>query len=367
MPRDGERIKMISPSSLTLEWMARVSAKHRKADKILIEKVIRALLLLEGLAGSGLSFVFKGGTAVMLLQDTPKRFSIDIDIIVPEKADLNDLFSGFIKEKGFSRVELQNRETEPEIDKSHYKFYYEPVHKSNLSEDGILLDVLGEASNYRKIVPVKIDSPFVKQDGPPAKINIPSKEDILADKLTAFAPNTTGVPYMKGGFSRAMEIVKQLFDIGNLFDDVHDMSVIRETFGKIARTEMRYRQLAGDVNLVLEDMFQTALCISTKGKAGRGDLSALQEGVSQIRAYIFSELYHIEKAIVHASRIAYLSKLIEAKESAIVRFEGPEQVLEWTIGRPFNTKLNKLKRTNPEAFFYWYQSFLLAKKQGQHS
>ncbi len=47
----------------------------------LLEKVYRAFLLLEGLSESGVDFVFKGGTAVMLLLDRAQRFSIDIDII----------------------------------------------------------------------------------------------------------------------------------------------------------------------------------------------------------------------------------------------------------------------------------------------
>jgi predicted nucleotidyltransferase component of viral defense system len=72
-----------------LPGRCRLSAENRKADKILIEKVIRALLLLEGLVESGLPFIFKGGTAVMLLQKRPKRFSIDLDIIVPLKDRVN--------------------------------------------------------------------------------------------------------------------------------------------------------------------------------------------------------------------------------------------------------------------------------------
>lgn len=45
----------------------------------LLEKMIRALMLLEGLSKSGLTFIFKGGTALMLLLDSAKRLSIDID------------------------------------------------------------------------------------------------------------------------------------------------------------------------------------------------------------------------------------------------------------------------------------------------
>ncbi len=39
-------------------------------------------MLLEGLFKSGLPFIFKGGTALMLLMNSAKRLSIDIDIIL---------------------------------------------------------------------------------------------------------------------------------------------------------------------------------------------------------------------------------------------------------------------------------------------
>ena len=41
------------------------------------------------------------------------------------------------------------------------------------------------------------------------------KYDILGDKLTAFAPHTTGVPL---GVGKSMEIAKQLFDAATLID-----------------------------------------------------------------------------------------------------------------------------------------------------
>jgi len=63
---------MIHTQTLTPQWLEEISAQHRKADKILIEKAIRALFLLEGLANSNLHFVFKGGTALMLTLLTEK-------------------------------------------------------------------------------------------------------------------------------------------------------------------------------------------------------------------------------------------------------------------------------------------------------
>jgi len=78
---------MISKESLVIEWINKVSSSNRKADKILVEKVIRAFLLLEGLSKQNIEFVFKGGTALMLLLDSSKRLSIDIDIILPNAPD----------------------------------------------------------------------------------------------------------------------------------------------------------------------------------------------------------------------------------------------------------------------------------------
>ncbi|MCD6178653.1 MAG: nucleotidyl transferase AbiEii/AbiGii toxin family protein [Bacteroidales bacterium] len=42
-------------------------------------------MLLEGLSESKLDYVFKGGTALMLILNSTKRLSIDIDIIIPKR------------------------------------------------------------------------------------------------------------------------------------------------------------------------------------------------------------------------------------------------------------------------------------------
>ena len=138
---------MINLTEISSEWLYQVSKKHRKADKILAEKVIRALLLLEGLVKQKLSFVFKGGTALMLHFNSTKRLSIDIDIILPNDSDsyrnkdLPSILDAIIKEQGFLRKELQNRNTSSKIKKEHYKFFYTPLHKTNKDQEYVLLDV----------------------------------------------------------------------------------------------------------------------------------------------------------------------------------------------------------------------------------
>jgi predicted nucleotidyltransferase component of viral defense system len=138
---------VINLTEISSEWLYQVSKKHRKADKILAEKVIRALLLLEGLVKQKLSFVFKGGTALMLHFNSTKRLSIDIDIILPNDSDsyrnkdLPSILDAIIKEQGFLRKELQNRNTSSKIKKEHYKFFYTPLHKTNKDQEYVLLDV----------------------------------------------------------------------------------------------------------------------------------------------------------------------------------------------------------------------------------
>lgn len=108
---------MINKEEITLEWIEKVSKANRNADKILVEKVIRALLLLEGLVKQKLCFVFKGGTALMLHLNSAKRLSIDIDIIMPEKQDsLNETLDKVAEEQGFIRKEEQKRTANTKID-----------------------------------------------------------------------------------------------------------------------------------------------------------------------------------------------------------------------------------------------------------
>src|SRR5690625_4212124 len=100
---------MIDQSKLTDKWVQQVAGEHN-ADPLLIEKVIRALLLLEGLVKQDLTFVFKGGTALLLHFDSTKRLSIDIDIILPNKEiNLEEILTAVVEEQNFTKFELQER------------------------------------------------------------------------------------------------------------------------------------------------------------------------------------------------------------------------------------------------------------------
>lgn len=211
-----------------------------------------------------------------------------------------------------------------------------------------------EENLYQKIVETPINSPFLFQIGEIQAVKTPSFEDILGDKMTAFAPNTTGIPYYKGKFSKSMEIIKQLYDVANLLESVNDLSIVRKTFKRLAEIESQYRQLEITNNDVLQDTYQTCLCLALRGADGIGNFEELLSGIKKVSRFMFSENFSYEKVVVMTGKIAYLTRLVANDETEVNLFKGANTVKDLTIVQPHNTKLNKLKKQYPEAFWYWW-------------
>ena len=346
---------MIKIKSSSKEWIEAVS-KSKNADKILVEKVVRALMLLEGLAKSNLDFCFKGGTALMLLFGSAKRLSIDIDIIVPDKeVEFDSILEKICEEYGFTRFEEQKRKAKTKIDKVHYKLFFESAIEEK--ESHILLDILKEEIHYQNIVEVPIDSLFVELDGTAIQVKVPDFNNILGDKLTAFAPNTTGIPYKKGEKEMGMEIIKQMYDIGCLCDHADNPKIVSSVFSSFADTEIQYRGNMCTVSDVLEDIIDNSLEICLRGNHGKADFAILSKGIVQVKGFIYSETFHLEKAITYAAKAVYIASLIKYGEDKIERYDPSilPELIGWQIREPMNTKLNKIKKSDREAFFYLYK------------
>jgi len=349
---------MIKPECFTREWCEQVAQRLNYKDTQLIEKVVRALSLLEMLVQSGCPFHFKGGTATMLLLGgVTNRLSIDIDIICPPGTVIEQYLSRF-KEFGFTKIDLVERKSPGKnIPKSHSKFFYQLTYTDKVDKEGyILLDVLYEDCHYRNTLEIPIVSPFIEIEGEPLNVRVPSVDDILGDKLTAFAPNTTGIPYYKKDKVCSVEIIKQLYDIARLFDRIESLEVTSKSFLSIVKVEMAYRDIS-DMEAVYDDILQTSLLISTRGKEGIGNFDVLQEGIKKIKSFIHTSNYHIENAITDSAKAAYVSTCIRKGVSDIEKYKGnPEVVLSMAIAPTLTNKLNKLKRTLPEAFYYWVKT-----------
>jgi hypothetical protein len=349
---------MIHNKCFTAEWIAAKSRELHYPDRNIIEKVIRAFSLLDMLAAAGCPLHFKGGSCLMLLlTDQPYRLSIDIDIICPPGTNIEMYLTRF-KEYGFINYEsIERVQRGTDIPKSHSKFFYKVafLDDSNRNEH-ILLDVLNEECHYINTVELPIQNIFLEIVGEPNRVRVPSVGDILGDKLTAFAPNTTGIPYYKGNRDCSLEIIKQLYDVGRLFDKVENLDVTTKAFQKIASVELSYRGLDDNLNIIFDDIRNTALCIATRGKIGVGDFEMLMRGVSRIKSFMFQSMYSLEDAMTDAAKAAYVATCMEKKETEVNKYPGnPISIANLELPDTVTSRLNKLKRISPEAFYYWVQ------------
>jgi len=353
---------MISSETHTRKWLEKSMSLFKGKDPILIERVIKALTLLEQLKLQGVDFIFKGGSALLLLLKEINRFSIDIDIVLPKKVEsLADIFREIIKEGVFTGFAEDKRVTTGVVPKAHFKFFYNSVLNITKENAVVLLDVLFEENPYTQIVSLPIESPFIKTEHPLINVALPDINCILGDKLTAFAPNTTGIPY---GKRKSLEMIKQLYDIGKLFDKFNNIHIVKKTFNHIAAKELEYRNFKkNEISQVFDDIFEAAVIISFRGTYQKDHFDELKEGIKKIIHYIYSGEYHIEDAVASAAKAAYLSRLLKISAlEKINRFDRQDDLSQLLITHPNFTKFNKIKKYKPEAFFYWHHAIKLLVK-----
>ena len=294
---------------------------------------------------------------MLLLGGITNRLSIDIDIICPPGTDIEQYLSQF-KEFGFTKIDLVERRTPGKnIPKSHSKFFYQLAYTDKTEKEGyILLDVLYEDCHYLNTLKIPIVSPFIEIEGEPLNVSVPSVDDILGDKLTAFAPNTTGIPYYKKNKVCSVEIIKQLYDVARLFDLIENLDVTSRSFLSIVKIEMAYRGIS-DIEAVYDDILQTSLLLATRGKEGIGEFSILQDGIKKIKSFIHTSNYHIENAIVDSAKAAYISTCIRKGMTKLEKYDGDvNALLKMSVRPTLTAKLNKLKRILPEGFYYWVKT-----------
>lgn len=347
---------MIQKDCFDKEWIDKVCSSHKFKHPELVEKVIRAFSLLEMLVKEGCPLTFKGGTSLLLiLGDKARRLSIDIDVLCPPGTDVEKYLQNCEK-YGFTDCKTIRRENRNgNVPKGHYKSFFEVVYSDQI-EDSVLLDVLYEDNHYHQVEEKTLTHPFIKTDDDETIIRVPSIADILGDKLTAFAPNTCGVPYYKGTHNSTINVAKQLHDIGRLFDVVEDIDTTAETFKSIATVELAsYRGKGEDLSIVYEDIRNSALALATRGKTDpNNDFELLTEGVDKLKSHIYVGRYTLDQAITDAAKAAYLATAIEYGVHDIEKYSGnAADVKDMTIRPIVSKEVAKIRRGNPEAFYYW--------------
>lgn len=219
---------MIKAETFTLNWVKTVNQKqgwNRKSNQFKnVEKAIMALKLLEDLKTNDVDFIFKGGTSLLLLLENLYRFSVDIDIVIEREENYTKKFNA-ICGGTFTRWDEQIRNAKENSKTKHFRFYYKPF-VDDMEEGYILLDVYEGKSFYSEVQKTPLKSPLLKTDDKDVYITIPTVDCILADKLTAFAPHTIGIKLSAepGKRAKRVEILKQAFDVANLFDRCNNIN-----------------------------------------------------------------------------------------------------------------------------------------------
>ncbi len=363
---------MISDKCFTVEWLEsfKKQRKHKSIQTNILEKMIYAFHLLEQLKNNGLEFVFKGGTSLVLLLDEENRFSIDIDIICKtSKNELEVVLNNVVENSKFTSVTLNNnRSYKPGVPKAHYEFYFNSVFNIKVPAK-ILLDVLIEDPIYPEMVEIPIQTKWIEVNDK-TMVKTPSIDSIIGDKLTAFAPNTIGIPYYKGNKSFAMEICKQLFDLSRLFEKISNMKVVSKSFMLHAEQEIAFRKKIDKEQkltpeTVLKDTIETCVVItkrdSNKEEPAKSNFKLLQEGIKAFgTGYLMSGNFRIDDAVAASSKVALLAAKILVGDLSPVLYYNSEDIQAMVIENQRWNFLNKLKKQpDKSVFYYWYQAIQL--------
>lgn len=336
---------MIQPISFAEEHIRELQ-KNSKRDPVLLERAVYAFGLLEALVRVGMPFIFKGGTCLMLLMERPRRLSTDIDIIVKPGTDLDAFIEAAARIFPFQSVEEQKRVGKNQIVKRHFKFTYDsPVNHRPLY---ILLDVLFEENHYAELVAREIRTELLITEPEYLTVQLPSADCILADKLTAFAPHTTGIPLNAG---KDMEVMKQFYDVSSLLDIFSDFGNVARTYQKIAKAELAYRGLDAAVEDCLWDTFDAALCIAARGKYRAEEYPIYVKGIRELRGHIYAENYSPEIAAIRAAKVMYIAAcLLTGNEFVRVDDLAEFNTLKLTTGKLM--PLSYLRKASLEAYAY---------------
>jgi hypothetical protein len=225
------------------------------------------------------------------------------------------------------------------------------------------LDVIFDEIPHSESIKLPINSPWLSTEEPIQNVRIPTSEAILGDKLTAFAPNTIGIPYKS---NKDIEIIKQLFDINTLLDQAENIKTIKITYDAVAEKQFKYLKKNLSTESVLKDTMDTALILAKRNSNKGEDLEKFQElqrGITKFNNFLLSGNFRIEKAQSASARAAYLASRIQKNDySALEVYDPTIDLANFEIKNKVFGFINRFRKTNREAFFYWYQ-YLFTKGQ----
>lgn len=282
----------------------------------------------------------------MLLLPKPMRLSTDIDIIVEPGTDIDAYIEKAKVIFPFKDGGEQEREQKGNIEKRHFKFIYDS-HINAPNPLYILLDVLFEENHYQSLTQREIKNDILLTEGENYIVTLPTVDCILGDKLTAFAPHTTGIRFGE----KNLEVMKQFFDVCTLIDEFSDFYCVLNTYNRISETEIVYREIDCTPKKALMDTLNAALCIATRGKVQENDFPNYLEGSNRVTNHIFAKGFSMEKASRLAPKLVYMAACL-LTETPFERVTGGAEYNKEMLILPGFKKLKGLKKVDSVGYGY---------------
>ena len=349
---------MLLPENYTAKHISELR-KSTGADPSILERTVFAFGLLEAIRKVGMPFIFKGGTSLLISLKQPRRLSTDIDIIVKPGTDIDSFIEKANAIFPFYSFEEDYRKGKNGIEKRHFRFHFQsPITEKEIN---ILLDVVFEDNPYIEITERPIRSSLLLCDKEDITITLPDKNCILGDKLTAFAPHTTGIPF---GINKELEIIKQMFDCWTLLQEMDNYNLVTEVYDQISRIELGYRGLDATPEDCLIDTIQSCICIMGRGSIRPEDYTNFSIGICAIQNHIFTGRFNGENAGFFASEVMYLAACLLTKQEKYDKVTQPEAYMDMSLKIKGIKKIIGFHYTNPMAYAYTIKAFQLLQKNG---
>jgi Nucleotidyl transferase AbiEii toxin, Type IV TA system len=334
----------------------------------LFETCLHAFELLGRLSGSGLPFLFKGGTSMFLHAAAPRRISTDIDIMTPVSGeDLVAVLRSVAEGDPFLSFDEQDRGFRGLPNRRHFRYFYQPA-TGEAQAIPLLLDVVEDDFSTFETVDKPVSQSWFTSSRE-ATVKVQTLDYLLGDKLAAFAPRTTGVPYIReeGTEGDLMQIAKQFFDVATLFDLNANPAACLPAWQGHVKKEAAYRELK-DLNPenVLKDTFQACLATTMATfpvKRRHRDSDTLWKGINSLANHVVDGALSHRGIFEMAGKVAYLTALLGNPPSVpATKPQPPEDVTElmgMKIDGPLRF-LNPIGGSSPNGLFFWNEAAKLA-------
>ena len=211
-----------------------------------------------------------------------------------------------------------------------------------------LLDIVFAPLPYAKTIEKEIENDLIITTGDNLKVEIPTLDCILGDKLTAFAPHTTGILL---GSGKDLEIAKQMFDVATLFDYLNDYDLFAETYANSTKEETAFRGENWSQADILQDTVRACISIISKGKTDSADYAEYLRGIKSLRNHVLAKDYNTDYATWKACKVLYLTSCLLSGNPPTKINNSKEYLTARLHGEKYKG-LSYVRKQNSEAYAY---------------